>query len=366
MAYDQNYWLTDVGGSVLNLHFCRDSVANITRLKTTTPACSGTATEQYAYDALYRLTQVQTGSGSVVEAYTYNLTGDRQSKTVGTTPQTYKYANPFSSHRLLNVGSDGRDYDAVGNRIDGTSPSRTQNFNRRNRLSQDQAGSALTTYNYNGRGERVVKNGSAGAHYVYDEAGHLLTDHGNGNPNPTDYVYVDERPIALVRSGVIDYVHTDQLGSPRAVTAAGSATPLWSWAFQGNPFGAQAPVATLTVNLRFPGQYADAESGLSYNYFRDYEAGTGRYVEIDPIGLGGGLSTYTYSFSAPLRWMDKNGLSSSGSGGCCAQARRQGDFRNPAGQGEDWGIVECCNGKKVACANVDPNCLVPPGSSLVF
>ena len=63
LSYDQNYWLTDVGGSVLSLHFCRDAVANITRLKTSTPACTGTPTEQYAYDALYRLSQVQNGSG---------------------------------------------------------------------------------------------------------------------------------------------------------------------------------------------------------------------------------------------------------------------------------------------------------------
>ncbi|RMK76117.1 hypothetical protein IPC84_28670, partial [Pseudomonas aeruginosa] len=38
------------------------------------------------------------------------------------------------------------------------------------------------------------------------------------------------------------------------------------------------------VNLRFPGQYYDAESGLHYNYFRDYDPETGRYVESDPIG----------------------------------------------------------------------------------
>lgn len=35
LTHDQNYWVTDVGGSVLNLHFCRDGVANITRLKNT-------------------------------------------------------------------------------------------------------------------------------------------------------------------------------------------------------------------------------------------------------------------------------------------------------------------------------------------
>jgi RHS repeat-associated protein len=44
-----------------------------------------------------------------------------------------------------------------------------------------------------------------------------------------------------------------------------------------------------SLNLRFPGQYFDTETGLHYNYFRDYEPGVGRYVESDPIGFRGVL-----------------------------------------------------------------------------
>jgi RHS repeat-associated protein len=67
-------------------------------------------------------------------------------------------------------------------------------------------------------------------------------------------------------------------------------------------------VQTLTFNLRFPGQYYDSETGLNYNYFRDYEPGTGRYVESDPIGLKGGVSTYSYALSEPLIYIDMKGL----------------------------------------------------------
>ncbi|ATP48306.1 hypothetical protein CR512_02655 [Pseudomonas putida] len=45
------------------------------------------------------------------------------------------------------------------------------------------------------------------------------------------------------------------------------------------------------LNLCFPGQYYDAESGLHYNYFRGHDPQTWRYVESDPIGLSGGLNT---------------------------------------------------------------------------
>jgi len=61
-------------------------------------------------------------------------------------------------------------------------------------------------------------------------------------------------------------------------------------------------------NLRFPGQYFDAESGKHYNYFRDYDPAIGRYVESDPIGLKASLNTYAYSSSTPLVSFDPWGL----------------------------------------------------------
>jgi RHS repeat-associated protein len=64
-------------------------------------------------------------------------------------------------------------------------------------------------------------------------------------------------------------------------------------------------------DLRFPGQQYDAATGLHYNYFRDYEPETGRYVESDPIGLRGGVSTYVYAHTRPLYTSDRSGLAAS-------------------------------------------------------
>ncbi|SEB18877.1 RHS repeat-associated core domain-containing protein, partial [Marinobacterium iners] len=69
-----------------------------------------------------------------------------------------------------------------------------------------------------------------------------------------------------------------------------------------------APGSILTFNLRFPGQYFDSETGLHYNYYRDYDPATGRYIESDPIGLAGGLNSYAYVQNNPANWLDPWGL----------------------------------------------------------
>ena len=78
-----------------------------------------------------------------------------------------------------------------------------------------------------------------------------------------------------------------------------------------NPAGAGA----FAFNLRFPGQYFDAETGKHYNYFRDYDPGIGRYIQSDPIGLMGGLNSFSYVSSNPLVFIDDLGLLNWGYGG---------------------------------------------------
>jgi len=88
------------------------------------------------------------------------------------------------------------------------------------------------------------------------------------------------------------------------------------WLWDSAPFGDTAAneqptggLPNFTFNLRFPGQQYDRETGTHYNYFRDYEAGSGRYVQSDPIGLGGdGPNTYAYVLAAPVSMADEYGL----------------------------------------------------------
>lgn len=136
-----------------------------------------------------------------------------------------------------------------------------------------------------------------------------LTDQANG------YVIADALRVVGNVTGneeVLHYVHTDHLGTPRVITDTNN-TVVWSW--HSDPFGKAAANEDpdgdgnkVTFNLRFPGQYYDAETELHYNYFRDYDPSTGRYLQSDPIGLGGGLNTYGYVGGNPLNYIDPFGL----------------------------------------------------------
>ncbi len=78
-------------------------------------------------------------------------------------------------------------------------------------------------------------------------------------------------------------IHTDHLGTPQIMTNSSGAV-VWSAYYKA--FGAATvTVSTITNNLRFPGQYYDAETGLNYNYFRDYNPVIGNYIEPDRVNL---------------------------------------------------------------------------------
>lgn len=312
-TYDQNYAIDQITSSAaggLTLDFTPDVMGNI--VNASSSIAPATPDRVYGYDPLYRLRNVQSGGGAPLEAYTYDKTGDRLSATLnGGTATNYSYA--AGTHRLVGVGGVARTVDNAGNTETGVTTGFTFNYDDTNRFSAAVSSSATYAYALNGRGERVVKAATGASpsttEYVYDERGQLLGEYGATGTTQNEYIYLDNLPIALVAGGVVSYIETDHLGTPRKVVNRTTNATLWNWDSLGDSLGAAAPIPSgVTLNLRFPGQYFDAETNLSYNYFRDYEPGTGRYLESDPIGLSGGLSTFGYVGANPLRAADPLGL----------------------------------------------------------
>ena len=124
-------------------------------------------------------------------------------------------------------------------------------------------------------------------------------------------VYLGDTPVAVLQGASLYFLYSDHLNTSRVITDQANKV-IWNWA--SDPFGATAANedpdgdgVKFTYNLRFPGQYYDRETGLHYNYFRDYDPRIGRFVESDPIGLKGGVNLYVYSLNNPINRFDIDG-----------------------------------------------------------
>ena len=112
--------------------------------------------------------------------------------------------------------------------------------------------------------------------------------------------------MGLVKGNTLYWVSADHLGRPEIVT---NATRQVVWSAANKAFDRSVTIDQIGgYHLGFPGQYHDAESGLWHNGFRDYEPTLGRYIQSDPIGLAGGISTFGYVGGNPVSAVDSLGL----------------------------------------------------------
>lgn len=256
-----------------------------------------------------------TRGGAAPTTYILDANGNRKSVTgpQGTDDYTYDQASNRLNRLLRITGAHPKTYryDDAGNvESDGTNQFV---YDGRGRLIQVTNAQGTTQYRINGLGQRVTKEeAQTVSHFVYDEAGHLLGEYTPEGQPVQETVYLDDMPVAVLKDGMTFFVYPDHLWTPRGVVDA-KGKVLWRW--DSDPFGATPPNEdpdgdrkTFTYNLRFPGQYFDQETGLVYNYFRDYDPQTGRYLQADPIGLAGGMNPYSYVEGNPLTNYDPYGL----------------------------------------------------------
>ncbi|MFT0214039.1 RHS repeat-associated core domain-containing protein [Pseudomonas sp. F1_0610] len=273
-------------------------------------------------------------------------------------------AKPDQALQTLGLPDEGYTYDAISNRIGSRHQPGEWQYNSHDQLIRWGTGSqqenlaysptgqltqkktALETldYGYNtaDRLTCIKRNNTEIAIYHYNPFGQRISKQINGET--TYYLYTDEgligelneqgqlqiaygwkpdsewgtQPLwqanlnhSATTTGTLNnanyhYLYNDHLGTPQiAANSEGNAT----WQAQMQAFGETTPNRTnqITMNLRYPGQYFDAETGTHYNYYRDYNPRVGRYSQSDPIGLGGGINHYGYAEGNALRYKDPDG-----------------------------------------------------------
>ena len=148
--------------------------------------------------------------------------------------------------------------------------------------------------------------------FFHDDAGSLLGQYTSAGAAIQETIWFNGHPVAAVIGGSLYYAFVDNLGTPRSLRRPSDNAEVWRW-WQADAYGSQFPTnptagVYVSYDLRFPGQQYDGATGYHYNWMRDYDPATGRYLQADPLGLGGGLARYSYVGGNPITYVDPTGL----------------------------------------------------------
>ena len=279
----------------------------------------------YQYDEVQRLKLEQGYTGN--REHVYDLNGNRATDgaTAPGSPTAATYTS--NSNRIATINGAAVSIDAAGQITnDGVN---TYTWDDAGRLKTVSRGGQLRAiYHYDHKHRRTRKVTTAAApqgvqtiRYHYDDRDRLMAETTGTDVPLRSYIWADDTLLAIAEhipqgGGRYEirmlYLELDHLGTPRQARRDGGAI-VWRWESDGygtspaneDPDGNGQPT---TVNLRFPGQYYDEESGLHYNWHRYYVPRLGRYLSSDPIGTRGGFNLYAYVDNNPTTYIDPDGL----------------------------------------------------------
>jgi RHS repeat-associated protein len=247
--------------------------------------------------------------------YGYDAAGNR-TDSGSVAPASNRYAT-FRGYAL--------EYDLEGNltRKSKSGFEQQLQWNAFGQLASVTTNGTAVTFGYDPAGRRVRRtSGGSSRHFLYEEDDLLLELGPDGAASRT-YLHLPgtDRPLSVREqlpggSESVHYYVLEQPGHVRGLlNASGSVVGEYAY----TPFG--EPIATAKGDgtaqpLRFMGRELDASARLYNVRNRWYDPELGRFISEDPIGIDGGLNTYSYVANDPMNGRDPSGLNPYQQG-CC-------------------------------------------------
>ncbi len=298
----------------------------LARLKTRTRSTDNMR-ETFGYDEFGRLNSWTRDNGNpVTTTWSYDLADNILSKQVGK-QQAIIFNIDNSNYQLLSAtpilqsvsyGADGEETGRVlqsGNSVNTEYNAELMPWKKTvANVSGTTASQSVQDYTYDAFGNQVMRNG-AGQNINIFVNGMLLEEYdGQGWK---EYV-PGHGVIWREMGGTSDYLQIGMGGNIMGVHDGQRVNAQYEYEPYGGLLDSQTGQALTNLpnvrnsKLLYMGAYGTLFDSLDNSHrtaARDYDFSTGRFKQMDPIGLSGGFNSYSYTSGDPINLVDPSGLS---------------------------------------------------------